>query len=169
MEVRMNPLSQQTRGPMQFLLPLLTLWALTWFGSTALPQQVVSKNPCALEHSQPWLKIERTLPRDLIPKLQSALTKTGFTKQTNNLERGTIDAWRTLPDQQFDRVILYLERDFQRPEALIWLSFDHGRYASGLGTGTQPSRIRIDQDESEVAMKDLTAELVILGKKVERP
>ncbi len=115
-----------------------SLISLALLPQTARPQQPAPElNPVPLERPEPLARIKASDPAQVVSAVADILRK--FSYQIDRSGAASLDARRfDVPNKpeaeaEYDRVIVWLERDFDRPLDYVNVYFLWGRYELILG------------------------------------
>ena len=81
-------------------------------------------------------------------KIVAIVTNQGFKSDGVDWSSGQLSAWRSegesSPNQ--DKILLWLERDFEQPQSKLRLYLLYGRYEQFFGVSGDLTRVKVDAD-----------------------
>jgi hypothetical protein len=99
--------------------------------------------------------------RGALQKIMGIVADQGFKSDGINWSDGELSAWRrdsnTSPNQ--DKILVWLERDFEQPEAKVRLYLLYGRYEQFFGT-SDLTRVKADSDFESQQIGQLKQKLI---------
>ncbi|HKV60305.1 MAG TPA: hypothetical protein VJO16_00200 [Candidatus Acidoferrum sp.] len=142
---------------------IATIAALCFPGRT--PAQALFKtDPTPLERPAPLKTLKSGDTAKICDAIAKALTDNGFKVTNQDCDVGEFEATKkTRTDGEFDKVLIWLERDFEKPKDVVKLFFLYGRYET-LAGHAEPVRISItvaDEDRNVGALKEVLTSLKI--------
>jgi hypothetical protein len=134
------------------------------FPKLATAQALFTPDPTALERPAPL----KTLKTPDTAKVCEAITKTlagnGFKTTHDDCDLGEFEATKkTNAAGEFDKVVIWLERDFEKPSQALRLYFLYGRFET-LAGHQEPVRIKttsVDEERNAGALKEALMSLKI--------
>jgi hypothetical protein len=120
-------------------------------------QEIFRTDPTRLERPVPLKTYKSGDAAKICDAIAKALTDSGFKVTNQDCDAGEFEATKkTRAAGESDRVLIWLERDFEKPKDAIKLYFRYGRYETLVG---HPEPVRIvttaaDELQSVGALKD---------------
>jgi hypothetical protein len=121
-------------------------------------------DPVPLERPAPLRTLKTGDATRICDAILKALTDNNFKVTNQDCDVGEFAATRkTSTDGEFDKVLIWLERDFEKPKEAIKLYFRYGRFETLLG---HPEPVRIsttaaDEERNVGALKEALMSLKI--------
>jgi len=132
---------------------LYVIWLFAFLISPAksLAQQIVSVDPNPLKRPTPLVVVKTDDAEALLKSIVDAVKNAGFDITTADFREAMIEAQKqdNQPSKGYDRVIIWLERDFLDPSKFVKLYFLYGRYESLLGAEKKIYRIKVAESYEE--------------------
>lgn len=146
-----------------FCMVVGAIAALCFPGQT--PAQALFKTDSTpLERPAPLKTLKSGDAAKICDAIGKALTDNGFKAANQDCDAGEFEATKkTNSAGEFDKVLIWLERDFEKPKDAIKLYFLYGRYET-LAGHPDPVRIvttRADEEQNVGALKDSLTSLKI--------
>jgi len=144
------------------ILAALLLYLLP---ETSRAQQPVPVDPNPLERPSSMTVAKARDATALFATVAKVIGDNAFTIVSQDIREGTIVA--TKADQgsanNFDRVIVWLERDFQAPSEFVNIYFLYGRFEKVFGH-SEPVRIKVSAQDEQLRVGKLKRALLTLGQ-----
>ncbi len=136
-----------------------------FFSQIAFSQRAAQIDARPLERSKAMISIKTSDPRDLLVKIGSVLSDNGFQVLLMDVNTGDIDATRAdrIGTGNYDRIVIWLERDFTSPGDWVKLFLNYGRYEIVLGKGNKAQRIIIDEQKASARIVTVTKAIMDLA------
>ena len=114
-----------------------------------LSQQVREKDPTPFERPKRLTVIASTSNAETLAGLQRVITDRGFTIVSVDRDSGELSAIKrdSASSAGSDRVLIWLERDPDRPTARAYIYLLYGRFEPFLGSRGGPVRVRMYDNE----------------------
>jgi hypothetical protein len=127
-------------------------------------QAMYAADPIPLERPAPLKTLKTGDTAKICDAIAKALTDNGFRVTNQDCDVGDFEATRkTSTAGELDKVLIWLERDFEKPKDAVKLYFRYGRYET-LAGHTDPVRIRTtaaDEERNVGALKEALTSLKI--------
>ena len=127
-------------------------------------QALFKTDPTPLERPVPLKTLKSGDAAKICDAIAKALTDNGFKVTNQDCDVGEFEATKkTSTDGEFDKVLIWLERDFEKPKDAIKLFFRYGRYET-LAGHPEPVRIQAtaaDEERNVGALKESLTSLKI--------
>jgi hypothetical protein len=136
---------------------IVTAIAALCFPGLTPAQTPYKTDPTPLERPAPLKTLKTGDAAKLCDAIAKALTDNGFNVTNQDCDIGEFEATKkTTTDGEFDKVVIWLERDFEKPNDAIKLYFRYGRFETLLG---HPEPVRIsttpaDEDRNVGPLKE---------------
>jgi hypothetical protein len=131
--------------------------AVLCFPGLTRAQALFKTDPTPLERPTPLKTLKSGDATKICDAIAKALTDNGFKVANQDCDAGEFEATKkTNAAGEFDKVLIWLERDFEKPKDAIKLYFLYGRYETLAG---HPEPVRIvataaDEQQNVGALKD---------------
>ena len=104
-------------------------------------------DPTPLARPAPLTVVKGAAPADVLVRIRETLARLGYAVTT--ADRTSIDARKPdpAPGKGYDRVIIWAERDFDKPLEYLTLYLAYGRYEEVWGSRRDIYRIRVDAEQ----------------------
>jgi hypothetical protein len=131
---------------------------------TGSPQQPVALDPSPLERPSAMTVIKTRDPIALYGSLAKLVTEGGFTIMSQDSRSGTVIGTKNdeTSVENYDKVVVWLERDFQQPSEFVNVYFAYGRFEKVFGR-SEPARIKITAQDEQHRVGQLKQALLLLG------
>jgi hypothetical protein len=136
--------------------------AVLCFPGRTPAQALFKTDPTPLERPAPLKTLKSGDAAKICDAIGKALTDNGFKAANQDCDSGEFEATKkTNAAGEFDKVLIWLERDFEKPKEVIKLYFLYGRYETLAG---HPEPVRIvtnpaDELQNVGALKDALTSL----------
>lgn len=134
------------------------------FTSLTTAQALFTPDPIPLERPTPLKTLKSGDSTKICDAVIKALTDSSFKVTNQDCDVGEFEATkRTNSTGEYDKVLIWLERDFEKPKDAIKLYFLYGRFET-LAGHTEPVRIRTtpaDEERNVGALKEALTSLKI--------
>ncbi len=134
------------------------------FPSPTPAQALFAPDPTPLERPAPLKTLKSGDTAKICDAIAKALADNGFKVTNQDCDVGEFEAAKkTSTDGEFDKVLIWLERDFEKPKDAVKLFFRYGRYET-LAGHADPVRIRTtaaDEERNVGALKEALTSLKI--------
>jgi len=135
----------------------LGVLSVAWFPCPAVGQAVFSTDPNPLQRPVPLVVFKTGNATKVLDAVSTVLNENGFKLTRSDADRGELEAARDDSHSlgESDKVLVWLERDFERPKGSIKLYFVYGRFGKLVGHD-QPVRIKLkpgDEDGHVASLK----------------
>jgi hypothetical protein len=129
------------------------------------PAQALFKtDPTPLERPAPLKTLKSGDTAKICAAVAKALTDNGFKVTNQDCDVGEFEATKkTSTDGEFDKVLIWLERDFEKPKDIVKLYFIYGRYEP-LAGHPDPVRIKTtatDEEQNVGVLKEALTSLKV--------
>jgi hypothetical protein len=146
-----------------FSVVVAAIAALCLPGRTSA-QALFAPDPTPLERPAPLKTLKSGDTAKICDAIAKALTDNGFKVTNQDCDVGDFEATKkTSTAGEFDKVLIWLERDFEKPKDAVKLYFRYGRYET-LAGHPEPVRIRTtatDEERNVGALKEALTSLKI--------
>lgn len=146
-----------------FSVVVAAIAALCLPGSTSA-QALFAPDPTPLERPAPLKTLKSGDTAKICDAIAKALTDNGFKVTNQDCDVGDFEGTKkTSTAGEFDKVLIWLERDFEKPKDAVKLYFRYGRYET-LAGHPEPVRIRTtatDEERNVGALKEALTSLKI--------
>ena len=123
------------------------------------------KDPTPFARPKPLCTFNTSDVRVAFQKVAGIVADQGFKSDGINWSDGELSAWRrdgnSSPNQ--DKVIVWLERDFEQPQSKVRLYFVYGRFEQFFGTNGELTRVKVDPDFESQQVGPLKQKLIDLA------
>jgi hypothetical protein len=140
-------------------------WLLVVVCSTVFflaPQPSKPRDATPFARPKPFCTFNANDARAAFQKLAGIVAAQGFKSDEVNLSDGQLTASR--PDSEGsanqDRVLVWLERDFEQPQSKLRLYFAYGRYEQFFGANGELVRVKVDSDFESQRVGPLKQKLI---------
>ena len=150
------------RGVGVFVIALLCLISAT---DAQAPQPAPKVDPMPLARPVPLAVLKPHDPAMLLEQIVTTVKGAGFSITRIDENDQVIEAKRVdaAPSKNYDRVIVWLERDFRDPLKTIKVFFLYGRYEEIVSTTRSVERIAISPDREDQRVGALKQSLMSGG------
>jgi|GEM_PF-6900471 len=110
-----------------------------------------------LERPRPVLQVKTQTPSDILQRIVDVVITNGYAIQES--DGSSIDATKrdSNESENYDRVIIWLERDFDRPSEIVKVFLIYGRFELLWGNQIETVRIHLTEVEARNRVSDLRA------------
>ena len=138
--------------------------AVLCFPGRTPAQALFTPDPAPLERPAPLKTLKSGDTTKICDAIAKALTDNGFKVTNQDCDVGEFEAAKkTNTAGESDKVLIWLERDFEKPKDAVKLYFLYGRFET-LAGHPEPVRIRItaaDEERNVGALKEALTSLKI--------
>src|SRR5262245_2545738 len=130
------------RSPRVLLLSLLSGW-------TSLSAHSPGRHldPAPLARSEPLVSIDTTKPTELLSKLRSLAVAKGFGIKERKDAEFFFAAQRPDGPTDYDRILVWLERDAREPQKTVHVHLLYGRFEEmWVSSGRGVHRVQVDDE-----------------------
>jgi len=130
---------------------------------SSAPQQPVPLDPTPLERPSAATVARTRDATVLFTAVGKVVTDNGFTILSQDARSGTMAATKSDEGsgENYDKVIVWLERDFQQPSEFVNIYFQYGRFEKIFGR-SEPARIKISTQDEQRRVGQLKQALLSL-------
>ncbi len=122
-------------------------------------------DPTPLELPKPLMVIPTDTPSSLLKIITDTLKVYKYQITRSDFKEYIIEAKRNIKSnsQDYDKIIIWLERDFNEPLKFIKLYFIHGRYLKIVSQKTSIERIYINASQEDAYVGKLKKALIAIS------
>ena len=126
----------------------LNLFFLAWTVFLCAQQPGKPKDPTPFERPSSLCTFNSSDVQRSFQKIVGIVSDQGFKSDGADLSNGQLSAWRrdseSSPNQ--DKILVWLERDFDQPQSKVHLYLLYGRYEQFFGANGNLARVKVDAD-----------------------
>ncbi len=148
------------RQPRSNLKWLLVVVCCTVF--LLAPQPGKTKDPTPFARPKPFCTFSTTDVRTAFQKVASIVADQGFKSDGINWSDGELSASRRDSDgsPNQDKLLVWLERDFEQPQSRVRLYLVYARYEQFFGANGEVTRVKVDSDFESQRVGPLKQKLI---------
>ena len=138
------------------------LVVVCWTVSVPAQQPGKPKDLTPFARPKPFCSFNASDVRVAFQKVAGIVSDQGFKSDEVNLSDGELSASRRDSDgsPNQDKILVWLERDFEQPQSRVRLYLVYGRYEQFFGANGELTRVKVDSDFESQRVGQLKQKLI---------